>query len=69
MEDKNRQEKETFYEELERAYRQYPRNDAKIILGDMNAKIGQEELYRPAIGKYSLHKDNDNGVRLINMAT
>lgn len=68
-EDKNRQEKETFYEKLERAYRQCPRNDAKIILEDTNAKIGQEELYRLAIGKYSLHKDNDNGVRLINMAT
>ncbi|XP_072384415.1 uncharacterized protein [Diabrotica undecimpunctata] len=54
-------EKEEFYEKLEQTYRQCPNNDAKLIIGDMNAKVGQEEMYRPTIGPYSVHKEcNDN---------
>ncbi|XP_072399500.1 uncharacterized protein [Diabrotica undecimpunctata] len=35
----------------------------------MNAKVEQEEMYRPTIGPYSIHKEcNDNGTRLVNLA-
>ena len=62
-------EKDNFYEELDQTYEECPKRDVKIILGDLNAKIGQEEVNRPIIGKYSLHTlSNDNGTRLIDFA-
>jgi exonuclease III len=45
--------KDAFYEKLENMYNQTPRNDDKIILGDFNAKIGRDELYKPIIGENS----------------
>ena len=42
----------------------------KILLRDFNAKVGRENIFKPTIGKESLHQDNnDNGVRLVNFAT
>lgn len=68
-EEKDDEVKELFYERLQLAYNNAPPRDIKIILGDFNAKVGQEETYRPAIGLHSLHElSNDNGVRLIDFA-
>ena len=40
-----------------------------ILLGDFNAKVGRENIFKPTIGNESLHQDsNDNGVRIINFA-
>jgi hypothetical protein len=42
----------------------------KILLGDFNAKVGKEDIFKPTIGNESLHKSStDNGVRLVNFAT
>ena len=42
----------------------------KILLGNFNAKVGGENIFKPTIGNESLHQDsNDNGVRLVNFAT
>ena len=42
----------------------------KILLGDFNAKVGTEIIFKPTIGQDSLHQDgNNNGVRLINFST
>jgi len=64
------EEKDAFYEKLSKAYNDCPRFDIKIVLGDMNAKVGREEVFRPTIGKWSLHAEtNENGLRLIDFAT
>ena len=42
----------------------------KIILGDFNAKVGRENIFKTTIGYGSPHQDsNDNGVRIENFAT
>ena len=42
----------------------------KILLGDFNAKVGRENIFKPTIANQSLHQDsNDNGVRIVNFAT
>ena len=42
----------------------------KILLGDFNAKLEREDIFKPTVGNESLHQDsNDNGVRIVNFAT
>lgn len=68
-EDKDDDRKDEFYEILERTYNSCPKHDIKIIIGDANAKVGREEIYRKHIGKHSLHAEcNNNGTRLVNFA-
>lgn len=68
-EDKDDDVKDEHYDTLEELYRRLPNYATKIVLGDMNAKIGKEDRYIPTIGKHSLHETtNENGQRLINFA-
>jgi hypothetical protein len=40
------------------------------MLGDFNAKVGREDIFKPKTGNESLHEiSNDNGVRVVNFAT
>ena len=42
----------------------------KIILGDFNAKLGRENIFKPTIGNESQHQDsNYNDVRIVKFAT
>jgi hypothetical protein len=42
----------------------------KILLGDLNAKVEREDIFKPTIGNENLHViSNDNGVRVVNFAT
>ena len=42
----------------------------KILLGDFNAEVGRENIFKPTTGNESLHQDsNDNGVRVVNITT
>jgi hypothetical protein len=42
----------------------------KILLGDFNAKLEREEIFKPIIRNMSLHEiSDDNGVRIVNFVT
>jgi hypothetical protein len=42
----------------------------KILLGDFNAKVGKENIFKPTNGNESVHEiSNDNGVRVVMFAT
>jgi hypothetical protein len=61
--------KDSFYEEPEQVFDQFPRYHMKILVGDFNAKVGREDI-KPKIVNESLHEaSNDNGVREVNFAT
>jgi len=43
--------------------------DIKIILGDFNAKLGKESIYKPTIGNESLYNEiNNNRIKMIQFA-
>jgi len=69
-EKKSEESKDSFYEELEEVFDHFPKYHLKILLGDFNAKVGRENIFKPTTGQESLHQDsNDYGVRLVNFAT
>jgi hypothetical protein len=42
----------------------------KIFLGDISAKVGREDVYKPTTGNESLHEiSNDNGGSVVNFGT
>ena len=53
-----------FYDELEVAYRQCKNNEVNVIMGDCNAKVGNETSGK-TIGPFGLGKRNERGDRLI----
>ena len=48
----------------------FPKYHMKILLGDFNAKVGRENIFKPTIRQESLNQDsNDIGFSLVNFAT
>ena len=69
-EERSDDSKDSFYEELEQVFDHLPKYHMKILLGDFNAKLEREKIFKPTIGNESLHQySNDNGVRIVNFAT
>lgn len=54
------------YDRLDAVYDLIPSSKVKFLV-DFNEKIGHKLIYKPTIGKHSLHEESsDNGTRLIN---
>jgi hypothetical protein len=69
-EDKDDDINDSFYEELEQIFDQFPTYHMKILLGDFNGKVGEEGIFKPIIGNESIHEaSNDNRVRVVNFVT
>jgi len=67
--DKADSQKETFYEQLQLVIDQIPKSDTTVVLGDANAKLGKEEIYKEVSGKHTLHElTNRNGEMLLEFA-
>jgi hypothetical protein len=60
--DSEKEAKDQFYEQLERAYAACPSHDVNLVMGDANAKVDRETVHQPTIGKHRLHEStNENG--------
>ncbi|PSN34558.1 hypothetical protein C0J52_16762 [Blattella germanica] len=68
-EEKEEHIKDQYYDELTRAFNKLNKYDRKIVMGDLNAKLGNNGQYRPNVGQYSIHnEENDNGNMLADFA-
>jgi hypothetical protein len=62
--------KHSFYKDLEQVFYHFPQYHMKILLGDFNAKVDRETIFKLTIGNQSLHQDsNDKGVKIVNFVT
>jgi hypothetical protein len=55
-----------FYEELERVFDKFPKYHATILLGDINAKVGRENIFKSTNRNECLHEISNyeyNGVK------
>jgi hypothetical protein len=63
-EDKTDDVKNSFFEELNHVFDKFPIYHMTILLGEFNAKVGREDIFKPTIWNESLHKvSNDNKVK------
>jgi len=46
---------DTFHEELKYVFDQFPKYHMKILLGDVNAKVEGEDIFKPTIENENLH--------------
>ena len=50
-EEKSDEAKDSFYDELEQVFDYFPKYHMNMLLGDINAKVGRENIFKPTIGQ------------------
>ena len=69
-EEKTDYSKGSYCEELEQVFDHFSQYHMKILLGDFNAKLGRENIFKPTTGNERPHQDsNGYDVRIVNIAT
>jgi hypothetical protein len=61
--------KDSFYEELEQVFDQFPRYHMKILLGDFSVKVGREDMFKPINDGENLHEASNNNSVGVDFAT
>ena len=65
-EEKTDEEKEEFYIRLKEVIRSVKQHDMLLLMGDFNAKIGQDDgIWRDIMGVFGVGTRNNNGLRLL----
>ena len=60
------EEVETVYQQLQATIDEIPNNDFVHVMGDFNAKVGQQDdLYEKSLGKFGIGVRNERGERLL----
>jgi hypothetical protein len=67
--DKTDDVKDSVYEELECVFDKFPKYHMKILLGDFNAKVGREEIFKSTFGSESLHEIKKSHSQKYNVPT
>ena len=59
--------KDNFYEQLQKIVDEVPRHDMLLVIGDWNAKVGEQQLGEEGIvGKFGMTGErSDNGKRFV----
>jgi len=66
-EEKSGDSKDSCYVEPKHAFDQFPKYHMKTVLGDCNAKVRQESIFKSEFGNESSHEiSSDKGVRVVN---
>jgi exonuclease III len=64
----NAEDVERFFNKLSDVCDKTPRNDALILIGDFNAKIGKEHSNKRVAGRHTLHDiTSENGEKLVQL--
>jgi hypothetical protein len=59
------EEKDKVYDDLQRTYDRVPKYDTIMILGDLNANIGNEKAYENVTGKHTLHDVSNQNLEMV----
>lgn len=64
------EDKNVFYEELERVLNGVPKRDLLMVMGDFNARVGSDhETWSKTLGRYGIEGgESDNGLRLLDLS-
>lgn len=61
---------DTFYQLLDGALRRIPKTDKILLLGDFNARVGQDDrIWKGVLGRHGIGQTNSNGMRLLTLCS